>query len=827
MYELDEHHASFDEDVALEAYEEMIQVGAAAKTASVDALSLTPMLLAKHFYKFPHVHMNVVDVLLALCERTQPGVVRIHAVRALFTVTKQARTAKPLLATPCRDRIVERMGEMATTERSKVVARQWQLVHKALGVAADDTRSEEPRKTNVEPRGKMDTQQRSRGADAPTQDKTAKQPSQNGNQDARRDDVRDDRRRDRIPSSSDRPPQQEQAPTRERRMSSGGRETTTNLNSQGCPPSPFLFIGGVPRDTASRDIVNYLSCIDENIHAGCVQVKFSGGSRGPAGYAFVTMASTDHARRAIRHIHTTEFNGRTLIGDFARGPPCATLQFVERNKDVARMHDANAVRNVDVDKLDKRLWDNLCAQLARFGSLEPSGRGRARFRDMESAKSAIRQSHFTVQGREFLAVYDLDEQMLLDSSRRLRPPTRDEARSRYGANATRSDSRDREKKRPRSPSPGNRATNGDKVPRQDPASGRNGRRRDFDQARYGPRDSPSQPQPPQGDRRRSRSPVARPADAGGRSRSAERRRDEQNPRRSASPKPRPQQPSDRDRPMPRHRSPPRQPARGRSRSPPRDPPPSNEPGRRENPTTKQRSPSPRRDTGADARWPRAQRDNDRAAQDERQRPAEQDAERNRDAKRNVSPPRRNVSPPCRREDENRVNRPNAPPRERSPPPAAPRRADDASNRRGRSRSPVSRQPRARDSPTLQKKNDEPRRRSRSPRPQRGSGSTGGGDPGRPQVNGSNRGRDTDAANDLRSSDKHRTAEEQDNRSNREEHVEMVSPPPAARASPPPPPKDTSGDSNPHVKSPRRPFESREPSAYEVDELMVDYEEDEE
>lgn len=141
-----------DDDDALDAYEELIAL-AARDTASAPALSKTAQLLTKHFARFPHVHANVLDALLALCARARPQAARIHTLRALIHL---ARTLPP----DARERVRTVVATLAATETSGVITRTMNELGKALrerktsekqqmtttkGVKRDDAVKEKPR----------------------------------------------------------------------------------------------------------------------------------------------------------------------------------------------------------------------------------------------------------------------------------------------------------------------------------------------------------------------------------------------------------------------------------------------------------------------------------------------------------------------------------------------------------------------------------------------------------------------------------------------------------------------------------------------------------
>lgn len=127
-----------DEDDALDAYEEMIQLASRPDDAKLlagrpeDALGLAAQLLTKHFFKFPHVHLNVIDVMLALCGAQRPLAVRIHTIRSLIQIVKTPPSDKEPLASECTDRIQDVIAKLVAKEKSGVILRHMNELGKAL-----------------------------------------------------------------------------------------------------------------------------------------------------------------------------------------------------------------------------------------------------------------------------------------------------------------------------------------------------------------------------------------------------------------------------------------------------------------------------------------------------------------------------------------------------------------------------------------------------------------------------------------------------------------------------------------------------------------------
>lgn len=132
VFALDENDPSRDEDDALDAYEEVIQLASQPEDGADSVLSLAAQLLTKHFFKFPHVHMNVVDVMLVLCSAERPQAVRIHTIRSLLQIVKTPTSEAEPVAKECLDRISEVVGKLVERETSGVIMRHMTQLAKAL-----------------------------------------------------------------------------------------------------------------------------------------------------------------------------------------------------------------------------------------------------------------------------------------------------------------------------------------------------------------------------------------------------------------------------------------------------------------------------------------------------------------------------------------------------------------------------------------------------------------------------------------------------------------------------------------------------------------------
>ncbi|RLN55316.1 hypothetical protein BBJ28_00009158 [Nothophytophthora sp. Chile5] len=143
-----------DEDKTEDAYEQMIH--AASSDAADPVLSLAAQLLTKHFFRFPHVQLNVVDVLLELCSPSRSQAVRIHTVRSLLQIVKTPSAAAaaetPTAATAIAEkntqlwlqRIDAAVKKLLATEKSPVILRQATPLRHALEERLQHTLSQKP-----------------------------------------------------------------------------------------------------------------------------------------------------------------------------------------------------------------------------------------------------------------------------------------------------------------------------------------------------------------------------------------------------------------------------------------------------------------------------------------------------------------------------------------------------------------------------------------------------------------------------------------------------------------------------------------------------------
>ncbi|KAI9922474.1 hypothetical protein PsorP6_001258 [Peronosclerospora sorghi] len=446
-----------DEDKTEDAYEQIIHT--ASGDASDIVLSLAAQLLHKHFFRFPHVQINVIEVLLKLCGPKRSQAVRIHTLRALLQIAKTppaavAASTPTSAASIARkntrtwlQHIYEAVQHMLETEKSSVILRQVtplrqaleekllpesdeqpnksktgdscnindgndnsndknsetspsELNHKKARDVMDAVESEEHVLCEPEPKkAKYDDETRYQAVANPKEGKIVQLNRESSNVEGLMDSWK-------KPLSNSRLNENE-----------GRRSKVNAFSPRNCPPCPYLFLGSVPRHTPNAEIVEYLSPVWPSIDSMSVQIKQP--DHNATAYAFVSMPSIEHAREAIHYVAANKFRGRTsLNANFARGPPVDTVLFVERTSDDVNMEDKGAVREFDFTKCDPDVWNILCQQLERFGPLDFAENGCVRFRSSEHAKAVIRKQIFSVKGYEIYPVYDTKEQFAIDSTRR-------------------------------------------------------------------------------------------------------------------------------------------------------------------------------------------------------------------------------------------------------------------------------------------------------------------------------------------------------------------------------------------------------------------------
>ncbi|KAG2760812.1 hypothetical protein PC129_g5890 [Phytophthora cactorum] len=435
-----------DEDKAEDAYEQIIHAATGADASDV-VLSLAAQLLHKHFFRFPHVQMNVVDVLLKLCGPKRSQAVRIHTLRALLQIVKTPPAAAAA-STPTSgasiarkntrmwmQRIDETVQHMLESEKSSVILRQVTPLRQALeerlqpeldliksnhaainDQSVNNLTSSPSERSRKKPRDEKNVAGGDDGfASSEREPKKAKHDDGFGkivqlNRDASNGGTPHG-------SNDDSSLWNKQLSSSRTVESEGRRQKVNAFSPRNCPPCPYLFLGSVPRHTPSADIVEFLSAVWPEIDNMSVQIKQP--DYNATAYAFVSMPTIEHAREAILYVNANKFRGRAFLNaNFARGPPVDTILFVERTGEDVNMEDKDAVREFDFTKCDPEVWDGMCQQLERFGPLSFAEKGCVRFRSVEHAKAAIRKQLFSVKGYEIFPVYDTKEQFTIDSTRR-------------------------------------------------------------------------------------------------------------------------------------------------------------------------------------------------------------------------------------------------------------------------------------------------------------------------------------------------------------------------------------------------------------------------
>ncbi|KAG7399831.1 hypothetical protein PHYBOEH_007830 [Phytophthora boehmeriae] len=453
-----------DEDKTEDAYEQMIHT--ASGDASDNVLSLAAQLLVKHFFRFPHVQLNVVDVLLKLCGPARSQAVRIHTLRSLLQIVKTppatAAASTPTSAAAVAQkntkawlqRIDQAVQKLLEMEKSSVILRQVTPLRHALDERLEVQQDPEHKQTkltrslNDNNNGKVSPPEHSRkktrdekeAAEATESDyhSSSERDSKKVKRDDEQNRYQDDSKSNgnivylgqREESNGD--ANNEESWKKEMQLVSsktngrvvenesrrrGSNNTPNTFSPRNCPPCPYLFLGSVPRHTPNDEIVEFLSPVYPDIEATSVQIKQP--DYNATAYAFVSLPSADMARKAIRYVASNKFRGRVFLNaNFARGPPVDALLFVERTDQGLSMEDEGAVRELDFTQCDPDVWDILCQQLEHFGPLTYADKGCVRFRSVEHAKSVIRKQHFHVKGHDIYPVYDTKEQFAIDSTRR-------------------------------------------------------------------------------------------------------------------------------------------------------------------------------------------------------------------------------------------------------------------------------------------------------------------------------------------------------------------------------------------------------------------------
>ncbi|KAI9998274.1 hypothetical protein PInf_002649 [Phytophthora infestans] len=426
-----------DEDKAQDAYEQIVHAATGADASDV-VLSLAAQLLHKHFFRFPRVQVNVVDVLLKLCGPKRSQAVRIHTLRALLQIVKAPSPPRSAIASARKwmQRIDDSVRHMLESEKSSVILRQVtplsQALEERLQPEFELTKSTHttardldsivqglsPSERNCKkPRDEEDVIGGEDGC-APPEREPKKAKHDDGVKEGKIVQLNRDFSNGGTPRGNDDSSLWKKPLSSSRTVESEGRrQKVSAFSPRNCPPCPYLFLGSVPRHTPSAEIVEFLSPVWPEIDIMSVQLKQP--DYNATAYAFVSMPTIEHAREAIHYVHANKFRGRAFLNaNFARGPPVDTVLFVERTGEDVNMEDKDAVRQFDFNKCDPEVWDAMCEQLERFGPLSFAEMGCVRFRSVEHAKAVIRKQLFTVKEYEIFPVYDTKEQFTIDSTRR-------------------------------------------------------------------------------------------------------------------------------------------------------------------------------------------------------------------------------------------------------------------------------------------------------------------------------------------------------------------------------------------------------------------------
>ncbi|KAI9998303.1 hypothetical protein PInf_002683 [Phytophthora infestans] len=426
-----------DEDKAQDAYEQIVHAATGADASDV-VLSLAAQLLHKHFFRFPRVQVNVVDVLLKLCGPKRSQAVRIHTLRALLQIVKAPSPPRSAIASARKwmQRIDDSVRHMLESEKSSVILRQVtplsQALEERLQPEFELTKSTHttardldsivqglsPSERNCKkPRDEEDVIGGEDGC-APPEREPKKAKHDDGAKEGKIVQLNRDFSNGGTPRGNDDSSLWKKPLSSSRTVESEGRrQKVSAFSPRNCPPCPYLFLGSVPRHTPSAEIVEFLSPVWPEIDIMSVQLKQP--DYNATAYAFVSMPTIEHAREAIHYVHANKFRGRAFLNaNFARGPPVDTVLFVERTGEDVNMEDKDAVRQFDFNKCDPEVWDAMCEQLERFGPLSFAEMGCVRFRSVEHAKAVIRKQLFTVKEYEIFPVYDTKEQFTIDSTRR-------------------------------------------------------------------------------------------------------------------------------------------------------------------------------------------------------------------------------------------------------------------------------------------------------------------------------------------------------------------------------------------------------------------------
>ncbi len=81
--------------------------------------------------------------------------------------------------------------------------------------------------------------------------------------------------------------------------------------------SPRLYVGNLSFDATESDLTELFNGVGQVRNAEVVSHKYTQRSKG---FAFVQMATTEEARRAVQELHDKEFLGRKLVVSGAKTP---------------------------------------------------------------------------------------------------------------------------------------------------------------------------------------------------------------------------------------------------------------------------------------------------------------------------------------------------------------------------------------------------------------------------------------------------------------------------------------------------------------------------
>jgi RNA recognition motif-containing protein len=125
-------------------------------------------------------------------------------------------------------------------------------------------------------------------------------------------------------SGSSAPRERDRDRDRERASSSGPRGEKRHSDAPRSAPTPGevttdrLYVGNLSYDAAESDLFELFSGVGNVRNA---EVVVNSRTQRSKGFAFVTLASIDEARRAVAELHGKDFMGRPLQLSSAKPPP--------------------------------------------------------------------------------------------------------------------------------------------------------------------------------------------------------------------------------------------------------------------------------------------------------------------------------------------------------------------------------------------------------------------------------------------------------------------------------------------------------------------------